>query len=83
MRFLKFFLAIIYGICLCSCEQGLKNSSTQIEESDKELEMKFVALHDSITGVTFRNDLREDNRINYFNFSVHVYGRGGLNWRYK
>lgn len=66
----------ISGMILSSCDKTAQEvSKTEVKNENRS--MKYTALPDSLTGVSFRNDLKEDNRINYFIFP-YMYMGGGV-----
>jgi len=75
-------LSIFLIVILSSCDQSLKMNAKASDDADsvtekKELKMKFTALPDSISGISFKNVIKESNQFNYFMFP-YMYMGGGV-----
>ena len=69
-------LVIACGLFLYSC--GDQSQETPQKEKRKaEVKMGFTSLPDSLTGIHFKNELKEDNQVNYFTYQ-YMYMGGGV-----
>lgn len=79
LKHMKFKVMFVFALCghLYSCGDKSQEIKSTGEANPKIPEMTFKAVPDSISGVRFKNVLKEDNRINYFTYQ-YMYMGGGV-----
>jgi len=75
MKLTKGLIAFLLGVILYSCASEKKEKVEEITTVEEA--MGFIALHDSTTGVKFKNVLKEDQKVNYFTYE-YMYMGGGV-----